>query len=254
MKRIVWTLAAAVTLVILSRVAMGAYAYVTERALYSVTLCATSHAGTSQLTAAREVMQHRLDALGVTHSAITADGGQCVRVGVPRAVRRQAVSVLTSPGMVVIADGAHTPLPPGRRVILVCPPSLPKCAAKSSVGSTTIKAHPPVLQIVVPASEIQKGGASAGYDMNGVPTVTYTFTSAGTARWCRFTSIHTGTYGAIVIDNRVLEDPLIMDAICSNQTQITLGEGGTLDEAKRVAAYLNSGPYPAGIGFQLKGR
>ena len=93
--------------------------------------------------------------------------------------------------------------------------------------------------------------ASVGFNDFGDRTVTYSMMAAGADRWCRFTTNNTGSYAPIVVDNAVVTDPSIQAAICDSQSEITLGQGGTKDEARRIAAYLNSGAYPAGIRFRL---
>jgi preprotein translocase subunit SecD len=256
MTRIVLVFAALLVLLILVGGVIAAWSITTNSLALPgekiLTICAAPHASESELSQAKSVVKGRLDSLGIIHTAVTGGGGQCLRVGIQASATQKAEAALLPSGIVAITDGGNVPLPPGHRVKLVCPPTLPRCAPRAAVGVTRIRATPPILQVVVPGSEFQAGSASVGVDPNSSgPILNYSLTQAGTQRWCRYTTNSVSAYSAIVMDDKVVIDPQIQQAICQGQTQIAFGQGGTMDEAKRVASYLNSGAYPAGIHFRL---
>jgi preprotein translocase subunit SecD len=89
-------------------------------------------------------------------------------------------------------------------------------------------------------------GAEPAHDINGRPSVNFTLTRDGAARFGRVTSANVGKLLAVVLDNRVYEAATI-------ETQITdRGEirgGFTPQKVQDLALVLRSGALPASINY-----
>lgn len=204
-----------------------------------------------QMDIARNVIQQRAaGGLGVAEPQVSQVGNDAIAAEMPGVKsQQQAIRAIGKTGFLAITDSATKQLAPNQKVKLVCPPTFPNCAPKTPVGTTNVNASTPVLQVIVPGSEIQQGSASVAFTADNSPAVNYTMTGAGSDRWCKFTTNNVNKYSAIVLDNQVVTDPTIQEAICGGQTQITMGQGGTTEQAKSIATYLNYGALP--VAFHI---
>jgi preprotein translocase subunit SecD len=199
----------------------------------------------SAMSTARDVIQQRVaGGIGVVEPQVNIVGKDAIAVEMPGVKdQKKAVATIGKTGYLALTDSGSTQLGAGQTVKLVCPPDLPKCGVKNAkVGAGNPAAKPPVLQVVVPGSDISQGSAQVGYDQSGQPTVTYSMNGSGSDRWCKYTTNNVNKLSAIVLDNKVVSDPQIQSAICQGQTQIT-GLTGTA-EAQQIATYLNYGALP----------
>jgi preprotein translocase subunit SecD len=197
------------------------------------------------MSTARDVIQSRISGgLGVVDPQVNIVGKNSIAVEMPGIKDQQAaVQTIGHTGFLALTDSGSTALAQGATVKLVCPSSQPKCGPKNAkVGTSNPTAKIPVLQVIVPGTEISQGSAQVGYDQSGAPTVTYSMSGKGSSAWCTYTSANVQKFSAIVLDNKVVSDPQIQSAICGGQTQIT-GLTGTA-EAQKIATYLNYGALP----------
>ncbi len=88
--------------------------------------------------------------------------------------------------------------------------------------------------------------AQVGTDEVGKPSVNFTLTNQGAARFSNFTRAHVGDYLAVVLDNKVQEVAVIRSEI-SDSGQIS--GNFTQQSAKDLAMILRSGALPAGITY-----
>jgi preprotein translocase subunit SecD len=75
--------------------------------------------------------------------------------------------------------------------------------------------------------------------------VNYGLKGQGSTDWCTYTTRHVNAFSAIVLDNLIVSDPTIQQAICGGQTQIS--GNFTTDTAKQLATYLNYGALPVAL-------
>jgi hypothetical protein len=184
------------------------------------------------MVTARNRIWHRLQAVAPSHSSVTQSGNRCVHLTVNGNMARSAViRMVMAPGSLVIADSGMTSLDPGTSVRLL-----------PTSGGARLAAHPPALRLVFSVWPSRTGIATIGTDTGGRPVVTFGLTRRAASTWCSFTKTHIQGFAAIVLDNRVVQDPEIMDAICSGPVQI-VGLSSAL-QAKVIAAYINFGPLP----------
>ncbi|QIG79334.1 protein translocase subunit SecD [Stakelama tenebrarum] len=85
--------------------------------------------------------------------------------------------------------------------------------------------------------------ASQGYDQQtGAPVVQLTLNGAGTRRFARVTTEHTGEPFAIIVDDVVISAPRIDEPIIGGQARIS--GGFTVESANQLAIALRSGKLP----------
>ena len=89
-------------------------------------------------------------------------------------------------------------------------------------------------------------GAEPSHDVNGRPSVNFTLTRDGAARFGRVTGANVGKALAIVLDNRVYDAPVIQSQI-SDRGEIT--GPFTPDKVQDLALVLRSGALPASIKY-----
>jgi len=90
-------------------------------------------------------------------------------------------------------------------------------------------------------------GAEPSHDENGRPSVNFTLTRDGAARFGRVTGANVGKQLAIVLDNRVYDAPVIESQI-SDRGEIR-GGGFTPQKVQDLALVLRSGALPATINY-----
>jgi len=212
-----------------------------------VVLCATKGAKptSKQMSKTRNIVSLRAThGFGIKEPRVSLVGTACLGLHMPP--RKNQSSVLKNLGRIgylALANSGTTPLSPGATVRLACKRA--SCAPHVRVGKTNLRARPPVLQIVVPDKFVTRGSARFARDSGGHPSITYGLRPRGSQAWCTFTRTHMQRYAAIVLDNKVLADPIILSAICGSETQIT---GLTsMAQARRIAIYLNYGPLPVAL-------
>jgi preprotein translocase subunit SecD len=85
--------------------------------------------------------------------------------------------------------------------------------------------------------------ASVSFDTNtGEPQVQITFTSEGAKKFADITTRNIGKPVAIVLDDQLIQNPVVNQAILTGDAVIT--GGFTLDTAKQVSTQLNAGALP----------
>jgi preprotein translocase subunit SecD len=208
-------------------------------------LCAQKgapHTSVDMDTAANVLRNRASGGYGVTEPQVNRLGSDCVSVELPgiKDVNKAIINIGAT-GFLALTDSGGQNIGQGVSVKLVCPPTTPNCAAGLGTGVTNLTANPPVMQVIVPGTYVSQGSAQVGADPNGAPQVTYTLTGKGSDDWCSFTTSHVGKFSAIVLDKKVVSDPVIQSAICGGQTVIT---GLNADQAKGISTDLNYGALP----------
>jgi preprotein translocase subunit SecD len=85
--------------------------------------------------------------------------------------------------------------------------------------------------------------ASQSFDQNNRPAISFRFNGAGAQRFAQATTVNVGKRFAIVLDNKVLSAPNILEPITGGSGEIT--GNFTLEQASNLALMLRSGALPA---------
>jgi preprotein translocase subunit SecD len=208
---------------------------------------------TQTLEQARETITNRIDQFGVTEPVVadygTAEDHELVvelpSVDDPTRVKDliQATALLE---LKIVQDGPY----PTKEAALashggVLPPDSELVQAQHGAEG----GEPPwyVLNRVAAITGRDLTGAQQSTDSNGRPDVLFTLNRDGATRFARITGQNIGKYLAIVLDNRVVDAPVIHGQI-SDRGEI---EGNfTVQSAADLALVLRTGALPASVTYE----
>lgn len=218
-----------------------------------------------QMQTARDIVENRVNALGVTEPVVQIAGGRRILVELPGVEDPQtAIDTIQETGLlefveVNISDPAQALALQGDQIQtdyalqqagLPAPTAAPPTAEPTESGATeeadtaaTTEATPTpaVLHTVMTGTALEN--AQVGRDqVSGQYLVQFELTPDGAQIFGDYTSQHVGDYLAIVLDKQVISIPRIQSAITTGQGSIT-GDF-TLEEANQLAVQLRYGSLP----------
>ncbi|HSB89798.1 MAG TPA: protein translocase subunit SecD [Anaerolineales bacterium] len=244
------------------------------RVLLEADLPAENLVTNEQMQAARNIVENRVNGLGVTEPLVQVAGNRRILVELPGIEDPdQAVATLRQTGLLEFVDfsgmsGSQvislenqtiqtdfgtqasstnptgTPGATGSTV-----PSTPTSSATETASGTaaatqaaapTPTASAPVFHTVMTGSDLKT--AIASRNQAGEYVVEFTLTEQGTKIFSDFTSAHVGQPLAIVLDKIVISAPVIQNAITQGSGVIT--GNFTPDEANSLAIQLRYGSLP----------
>jgi preprotein translocase subunit SecD len=197
----------------------------------SVILTADKAKATEEaMTRALTIINNRVNGLGVSEATVQREGQNSILVQLP-GVRDQksALEALGSTGQLEFVEVASLPATLQAQV---------KDGAKLPKGTYT-----PVLTGEV----VTNAAARADSQRPGQFAVSMSFNASGTKVWGEVTSRNIGKPIAIVLDGIVQSAPSIRNAIMDGNSEIS--GTFTADEARRLAAVLESGALPVELKF-----
>ncbi|MBU0493943.1 MAG: protein translocase subunit SecD [Chloroflexi bacterium] len=235
------------------------------------------------LGVAQNIIERRVDALGVTEARIHRVGENRILVEMPGIQDPElAIRTIRETGFMEFVDAGVAPIPVGtvvetslgsiadltRTQSMTTTPPIPTVApSPTAVVSATATVSPTagaaittttpvttpvrVYQTVMTGRDLQS--AYVVIDQNtssqfyGKPIISLTFTGEGAAKFAQYTTNNVGSYLAIVIDKRVISSPRVESAITEGKAVIQ-GQF-TLDESRGLAAQLQYGALP--IPFRI---
>lgn len=207
-----------------------------------------------QLATARDIIEKRVNALGVTEPLVQIAGTRRIVVELPGIEDpEQAIQTLKETGLlefvdmsmlspfqasamegqVIQTDFGLSSLPPPAAT-----PSSPASPTPGPAASPTPVA--PVFPTVMTGAHL--ASAQASVDSLGQYAVSFTLTDEGRRIFAEFTTTHIGQPLAIVLDKQVISVPVIETAITEGQGQIS--GSFTYEEANLLAVQLRYGSLP----------
>lgn len=211
------------------------------------------------MTAAKEIIEKRVNALGVAEPLIQQQGSNRIIVELP-GVRDvdQAIKTFQGTGLLEFIDAGSTPLAPGTPVTtsLGGPVSVPGAAvsptdpndpnapppALDPAAQAALQAAGPLYQTVVTGADLNPSGVAVGFDQFNKPEVQFQFSGDGAKKFGDFTTANVGKYLAIVMDKKVLSSPVIQSPITGGSGRIT--GNFSLPEAQGLVIQLKYGALP----------
>ena len=76
----------------------------------------------------------------------------------------------------------------------------------------------PVVRIIVPYWDLSRGSASIAFGSDGLGVVLFGMKQNGSQRLCQFTRGHAHFYSPVVLDRRIVADPLVGTSSCGSTT------------------------------------
>jgi len=199
---------------------------------------------TDQLQAARDIIENRVNALGVSEPVVQVAGSRRILVELPGVEDTEhAVSTIRQTALLEFVDFSDltpleaqalvgTTIETDYAVASAAPPTEPPAAPDS--------AEPRVFHTVLTGADLES--ASVASDPVGGFGVNIRFTPQGRGLFADYTTNHAGEILAIVLDKQVLSTPRISEPILEGEARIT-GDF-TVQEANRLAVQLRYGALP----------
>lgn len=199
------------------------------------------------MDAARQIIERRVNALGVAEPLIQQAEGNRIIVELP-GVRdpEQAIKTFGGTGLLEFIDAGATFLPTDTVVTTslggptgdAAATATPAPAAPGTPGAEA--APPTVYKTIIQGKDLQS--AEVTFDELGRPEISFTLTGEGAKAFGDFTSANVGRYLAIALDKRVISSPVIQSPITEGRGRIT--GRFTLEEARSLAIQLKYGALP----------
>ena len=191
------------------------------------------------MTAARTIVERRVNALGLSEPLVQSQGENRIIVELPGiADPEAAVQTLRSTGQlefVEIPDG--TSVQQGDYIRTTNNPNPPD---KARLGTMPNPQPDTTFTTIMTGRDLTTAGTQL--DQLGAPIITFELTDNGATLFRDYTASHIGKVLAIVLDNQVLSAPSINSAIPQGRGEIT-GKF-TLEEAQNLAVQMKYGALP----------
>ena len=217
------------------------------RVLLEADLPAETEITTEQLQAARDIIENRVNALGVTEPVVQVAGARRILVELPGIEdTEQALESIRTTALLEFVDfSAVLPSEAANMVGLTVETDYGTQAATGATptpeaGAATPTAAPPKFHTVLTGADLDKAVAAQG--QFGGYVVDIQFSEAGSSAFASYTAQHVGDILAIVLDKQIISAPSISEPITEGQAQIT--GNFTLEEANQLAVQLRYGSLP----------
>jgi len=224
---------------------------------------------TEQMQTARDIVENRVNALGVTEPLVQLAGSRRILVELPGIENPdEAIATIKETGLLEFVEilpedfalvGEGLPIQtdfglsgsqpvPEPTVPAVAPLGTPAESAgtpqaaqpTATASGPTPTPSPKIFHTVMTGSVLKEAGASV--DQAGEYYVGFVLTDEGTKIFGDYTSAHVGDFLAIVLDKEIISMPRIETAITEGSGRIT-GKF-TVEEANRLAVQLRYGSLP----------
>lgn len=237
------------------------------RVLLEADIPATTQITGEQMQVVRQILESRVNGLGVTEPVIQVAGQRRILVEIPGIEDPdQAIGTIRETGLLefvevdaagraallsgqipVVTDletGAtplsETALTPSSTPPTTTPDGGPSAAGPTPTAEATPTSPARIFHTVMTGAVLSDAGV--GTDALGKPGVDIEFTSEGAQVFADYTSSHVNGFLAIILDKRVLSIPQISEPITNGRAQIS--GSFTLDSANALAIQLRYGALP----------
>ncbi|MBK8899990.1 MAG: protein translocase subunit SecD [Anaerolineaceae bacterium] len=192
----------------------------------------------AQLDTSRQIIEQRVNALGVAEPLVQTEGDRRILVELPGIDNpEEAVSLIQETALLEFVDTGAFPLDEGTciRTNLNEGPSRCEFGADGSLGTTPA----PTFETVMTGAAIQS--AESASTEFGQYYVDFTLRAEERELFANYTREHQGQFLTIVLDKQVISSPQISAVI---EGQGTITGNFTLEEAQRLALQLRFGSLP----------
>lgn len=215
----------------------------------------------ADLNAARQVIENRVNGLGVSEATVQTSGNDRIIVELPDVDQpEQALSTIRSTGRLEFIDPQGQSLPEGQLVRTSASPN-PSLGNTSGVTDTTTISstltitqsqelqaaqNGPEYQVIADGKDLIGTSVRPGIDQTGRPVVSFQFNEPSATQLQTFTAQNVGQPMTIVLDNRVISSATIQSALPGS------GQISTQTTADRDSLYnvLRYGSLP--VGFDVE--
>jgi protein-export membrane protein SecD len=196
------------------------------------------------MTAAKSIVENRVNGLGVSEAVVQAQGANRLIVELPGVDNPdQAVETLRSTGQLEFVEPAGAALSQGMVINTTNRPTvaddLQKEIAAGNAAAENIPFPGKVFQTLMTGEVLRN--AAAKPDQFGQWQISFELTGAGSDQFYNYTRSNIGKQMAIVLDGHVLSAPTIQAAIRDNGS---ISGAFTEDEAQSLAIQMRYGALP----------
>jgi preprotein translocase subunit SecD len=208
-----------------------------------------------QLEVARNVIEQRVNGLGLTEATVQTSGNDRIIVELPDVSEpEQALATIRSTGKLEFIDPQGQFLQTGQLVRTTDSPEPPLAAAVDDTDTADSPAaqelqaaqQGPLYEVVADGIDLQTNAVQPGFDESGRPIVTFEFSNPSADRLQQFTAQNVGKPLTIVLDNRVQSSPTIQ-AVLPGRGNISTTSTEDRDHIYNVLRY---GSLP--VGFDVE--
>jgi preprotein translocase subunit SecD len=217
------------------------------RVLLEADVPADTEITAEQLQAARDIIENRVNALGVTEPVVQVAGARRILVELPGIEDTEAaLASIRATALLEFVDLSLVPPFEAANMIgltIETDYGRPAEAAPTPTaepGAPSPTSEPPVFHTVLTGAELE--GAAATQDQLAGYAVNIKFGETGADAFAACTTEHVGDILAIVLDKEILSVPSISEPITGGEATIT--GSFTLEEANRLAVNLRYGSLP----------
>jgi len=205
------------------------------QALLEADVPADTVVSTEELTNAKNILQNRANALGVSEIVMQTAGDRRIVAEFPGVTNpEEVVATLKQTALLEFVDMGSTPVAAGTAIQTDFGIASP--AATTDTGET-------IYHTVMTGAGLQT--ASVSRSSSGEYQIAFSLKGDATDLFGEYTTTHTNQYLAIVLDKQVISAPVIQSPITSGEGVIT--GNFTPEEAQTLAVQLRSGALPIPI-------
>jgi protein-export membrane protein SecD len=211
------------------------------RVLLAADVPAGQAVSADSMSAARVIVENRVNALGVTEPLVQLQGERYIVVELPGVGNPdEAIAALKGTGLLEFVDAGNTVLPPGVLIHTSAREGGSESASPQPASTQEYYLPQQVFETVFTGKDLVN--AWVGRDEKGAFEVNLEFSAEAAQRFAEYTRQNIGRILAIVLDGRVLSSPRIESVIPDGKARIT-GQF-TLAEARSLAVQLKYGALP----------
>jgi len=200
-----------------------------------------------QMDTARQIIDQRVNALGVTEPLVVTEGERRILIELPGIENPdEAVSLIQETALLEFIDTGDTPLPVGTCVRTSENTGPSRCEETAGAVITGTASSPPVYNTVLTGAGLREAHAQAS--QYGENYVSFTLQPDATQLFADYTTANVNKFLTIVMDKQVISSPRINSAITGGSGSIT-GKF-TLDEARNLALQLRFGSLPVPLRIE----
>lgn len=190
-----------------------------------------------QINTARQIIDRRVNALGVAEPLVQIEGDRRILVELPGIGNpQQAIALIQETALLEFVDTGSQPLPEGMCIRTTLNSGEPsRCETNNPTGEV-----PPQFETVMTGADLREARSEADQLSNYF--VSFSLQPDKSDFFADYTRENQGQFLTIVLDKEVVSSPRISSVIDSGQGTIT-GQF-TLEEAQKLATQLRFGSLP----------
>lgn len=197
---------------------------------------------TEDMNTARQIVDQRVNAFGVTEPIVQLEGDRRILIELPGIDNTQeAVELIQETALLEFVDSGSTPLPEGLCIRTSLNQGPSRCELLEGQSLTDdIETPAPTFETVMTGAGVRT--AQVQSEFGGAPIVAFTLQPEEAVIFADFTARNVGNFLTIVLDKQVISSPQINSEIDGGQG--TISGQFTLEEAQQLALQLRFGSLP----------